>query len=87
MGNIQFLNIVTNSLVQDKLMAEEELERTVLGKNENTEEKLQQIRCAIKKYGEAVNNLAYWENYVKENITIPGQNVPSENPPSGNNNN
>jgi len=86
MGNIQFLGIVSNSLIQDKQLAEENLEKLVMDNNMESKEKLAKIKEAIMEYGESVNAIAYWESYVKENITIPGQNQGVQ-PPAGDNNN
>lgn len=84
MGNLQFLDIVTQSYIQDKLIAEEELERTVISDNENSEEKLKNIREALDEYVDSITRLGHWENYIKENIKIPNQEGENE-PQSGNN--
>jgi hypothetical protein len=73
MGNAQFINIVTQSLLSDSLIAEEELGRVLLSENKNSEKKLESIKNALDTYIESTNRIAYWENYISENITIPGQ--------------
>lgn len=73
MGNAQFINIVTQSLLSDRLIAEEELGRVLLSENKNSEKKLESIKNALDTYIESTNRIAYWENYISENITIPGQ--------------
>jgi hypothetical protein len=85
MGNAQFLNIVSNSLVQDKLVAEEELGRLILLEDESTEIKLQKIKDAVKVYGDTVSMIAFWESYIKDNITFHGEDKDHETP-TGNNN-
>lgn len=86
MGNAQFIDIVSNSLVQDKLVAEEELGRLVLLEGENTEIKLQKIKDAVAVYGNTVSMIAFWESWIKDNITFRGEDNEGHETPTGNNN-
>jgi hypothetical protein len=71
MSTIKFLEIVRTSYIQDKLMAESELENLITNTTTDPKEKLIKVKEAVRSYTQASLDMASWESFVSSNIIIP----------------
>lgn len=71
MSTIKFLDIVRNSLLQDKMMAESQIENIITDTTTDPEEKLRMIKLAVRKYTLSSLDVSSWESFVSSNIIMP----------------
>jgi len=64
------IQMITSTLISEKLEKEVELERLITN-GSNTQEFKEKIIGAIRDYRESVSDLQFWESFVQESITTP----------------
>lgn len=86
MSSVKFLEMVGNSLINDKLLAETEIEHLITNKDIEPTTKLELIKKAISRYRNSSLDFTYWEDFVSRNVIIPKQEiVDGTNNPNGTN--
>lgn len=70
---------MTNSFVQDRLLAEEKIKQAILDKESEIEDKMEKIKNALDQYKDASIRIQFWEDYLEKNLVNP-MNGPKETP-------
>ncbi len=79
----KYIEIIRNSLMEDVVVAEDELKRHLLDKDTKPKKRIKNIKKAIEAHKGATLNLTFWEDYVQKNIVTPESRI-TNNPDEGN---
>ena len=69
--NIKTLQIIENELVNDKVLAESNIEYYLMDKNLSPNDKKEKIIGELDKLKEASLRLSFWSDFISKNVIIP----------------
>lgn len=76
--NLKTLQIIESHLINEKLLAETNMEHYLMDKNLSTEDRKDKILQELDKLKEYSLKLSFWSDFINKNVIIPEE---------GNNNN
>lgn len=69
--NIKTLQIIENELVNDRTLAESNIEYYLMDKNLSPNDKKEKIIVELDKFKEASLRLSFWSDFISKNVIIP----------------
>lgn len=69
--SLKILQIVTNKLLHEKIMAETTIEHLLIDSKLDPEEKINQIMSNLTNLKDATLKIEFWEGFISNNIIIP----------------
>lgn len=69
--NVKTLQIIENELMNEKVLAETNIEHFLMDKNLSPEEKKNKIIMELDKLKDASLKISFWSDYISKNIIIP----------------
>jgi hypothetical protein len=71
--NLRTIQLIKNKLIQQKLLAESNIEHFLLDVNLTPEEKSEKVIQALNDLKNSSSNIEYWDDFIKNNIIIPDE--------------
>lgn len=71
--NLRVLQIIKNKLLNQKMLAEGNIEHFLMDVNLTPEEKADKIIQELDNLKNSSQNLDFWEEFIKNNIIIPSE--------------
>lgn len=69
--NVKTLQIIESELMNDKVLAETNIEHYLMDKNLSPEDKKNKIIVELDKLKESSLRLSFWSDFISKNIIIP----------------
>lgn len=71
--NSKILQLISNELIQKKMVSESNIETILINGDSTTEKTIELVIKELDKLKDYSLMLNFWEEFVKSNITIPGE--------------
>jgi len=71
--SLKTLQIVKNKLLQEKMLAESNIEHLLMDKNLAPEEKSNKIIMELGKLKDSSLKINFWDDFINNNVIIPGE--------------
>lgn len=71
--NSKILQLISNELIQKKMVSESNIETILINGDSTTEKTIELVVKELDKLKDYSLMLNFWEEFVKSNITIPGE--------------